>query len=281
MSTNPEHSSPPAVPGAPELRPHVFDGIEEYDQKLPNWWLFTFYFTIAWFAIYWFLYYQLGWFKDDHDRVTADIAQIQATKAKELEAMLSKLDDKVIWEWSRNSAIVAEGKGVYDRICFTCHAPDLSAKLNGAPLPGLPLNDKEWKYSVKPMDMFNMVAKGSPDKNVLAPMPPWEQVLSPAEMAKVVAYVLSHHDEADPGKVVGAAPVPGVAPAPAPAPAPSTPPPAGESPAPAPATAAETPAAPPAPAAEAPAPPAEAPVVQPTAPATEAPAPTAPAEQPK
>jgi cytochrome c oxidase cbb3-type subunit 3 len=244
MSTNPEHSSPPAVPGAPELRSHVFDGIEEYDQKLPNWWLFTFYFTIAWFAIYWFLYYQIGWFENDRDRVTAGIAQIQAIKAKELEAMLSKLDDKVIWEWSRNSAIVAEGKGVYDRICFTCHAADLSAKMNGAPLPGLPLNDKEWKYSIRPMDMFNMVAKGSPDKNVLAPMPPWEQVLSPAEMAKVVAYVLSHHDEADPGKVEGAA-------------------------------------APPAPAAEAPAPPTEAPVVQPTAPATGAPAPTAPAEQPK
>src|SRR5688572_20433084 len=104
-----------AAPGTPEIRPHVFDGIQEYDQRLPNWWLFTFYFTIVWFILYWFLYYQLGWFRTDHESVTGEVARIQAVKAKELESMLSKLDDNVLWEWSRNSKIVAEGKINYDK----------------------------------------------------------------------------------------------------------------------------------------------------------------------
>jgi cytochrome c oxidase cbb3-type subunit III len=35
---------------------HVWDGIEEYDNPMPRWWLWTFYITIAWAIIYMVLY---------------------------------------------------------------------------------------------------------------------------------------------------------------------------------------------------------------------------------
>jgi cytochrome c oxidase cbb3-type subunit III len=185
--------APPANPDGPQLRPHVFDGIQEYDQKLPNWWLMTFYFAIIWFVLYWTLYYQGGFFSSDHDRVTSQLQAIQVNKNKELEKMLSTLDNKVLWTWSKDEGVKSEGQAIYTRICAACHAADLSAKLGGAPLPGLPLNDAEWKYGNQPMDVFRMVSKGSPDKTQAIQMPPWEAVLSPAEIAKVSAFVMSHH----------------------------------------------------------------------------------------
>ena len=177
----------------PVLRTHVFDGIQEFDQRLPNWWLMTFYFAIVWFVLYWTLYYQGGFFSDDHDRVTTELKAIQDVKNKELEKMLTTLDNKVLWTWSQDPVVKNEGQAIYTRICSACHAADLSAKLGGAPLPGLPLNDQEWKYGNQPMDVFRMVSKGSPDKTQAIQMPPWESVLSPSEIAKVSAYVMSHH----------------------------------------------------------------------------------------
>src|SRR6478736_2891765 len=101
-SYEPANPAPKPAGDEPVLRPHVFDGIQEYDQKLPNWWLMTFYLAILWFVLYWTLYYQAGFLSSDHDRVTAQLQAIQQTKNKELEAMLATLDNKVLWNWSRD-----------------------------------------------------------------------------------------------------------------------------------------------------------------------------------
>lgn len=190
-----EPTSPALKPTGdePVLRPHIFDGIQEFDQRLPNWWLMTFYLAIVWFVLYWSLYYQGGFFSDDHQRITRQLEAIKGVKNKELETMLSTLDNKVLWAWSQDPVVKNEGQAIYTRICSACHAPDLSAKLAGVPLPGLPLNDTEWKHGNQPMDVFRMVSKGSPDKTQPIQMPPWEAVLSPIEMAKVSAFVMSHH----------------------------------------------------------------------------------------
>ena len=140
-------SQKPNSPDEPQLRDHVYDGIQEYDQKLPNWWLFTLYITIIWFIGHWVCYYQLGIGTSDTDAMDKVVAEMQAARDKQMES----IDDKQLWEMSRDPAVVAAGKATFmtPGMCVTCHGPDLTGTLAGAKLPGLPLHDQEWKHGGK------------------------------------------------------------------------------------------------------------------------------------
>jgi cytochrome c oxidase cbb3-type subunit 3 len=198
MSTNPSPHS-----GEPELRPHTYDGIQEYDQKLPNWWLFTFYIMIVAFVIYWLGYYQIGVGSTDTLQVDAVVSQIEKAREKELEG----IDDPKLWAMSKDNDIIAAGKATFNTpgMCVTCHGPDLSGTIMGAKLPGLPLHDQEWKHGAKPTEVFKLVRKGAPD--ITKGMPAWEPTLGVKRVAEVTAYVLSFHKEGDPVSLAADSPL--------------------------------------------------------------------------
>lgn len=183
---------PPKDPNEPQLRDHVYDGIQEYDQKLPNWWLFTWYITMVWFVIFWLAYYQFGYGKTDQTQVDDQLAKIEAIRQKELES----IDDAKLWAMSKDPAVVESGKTVFTTTCAACHAPDLTAMLAGAKLPGLPLSDNEWKHGGSPTQILDIVRKGAPD--VTKGMPAWEPQLGLDRVIDAVAYILSYHEEGDP-----------------------------------------------------------------------------------
>ncbi len=172
------------------IREHVFDGIQEYDQKLPNWWLFTLYITMVWFVIAWFVYYQTPMRTlTDEERLDAKIAVIEEKKTAELETMLASLSNESLQEMSTDATHLAAGRAIYETKCAACHAPNLAGVANGPPYIGAPLNDTEWKYGGKPLEIMKLVTEGSPDltKGMIA----WKTQLSAAEIAQVVSYILS------------------------------------------------------------------------------------------
>ncbi|MEN9992210.1 MAG: hypothetical protein RLZZ224_1912 [Verrucomicrobiota bacterium] len=200
-STEPKRGHFAEKKGEVILREHEFDGIQEYDQKLPNWWLFTFYGAIVWFVVYWFLYYQAHHFRSDHDRIVAEMTEIHEKKNQELETTLASLTDDVLAnQWAKDPAIVAAGEATYTANCVACHGADLSAVMVAGemkiPLPGRALNDGVWEYGGKPMDIFKLINQGSPaDANGLngAKMQAWGQMLSPKQVAEVTAYIIAQN----------------------------------------------------------------------------------------
>lgn len=199
MSQEPKRGHFAKEKGEVILREHEFDGIQEYDQKLPNWWLFTFYGAVVWFVVYWVLYYNTEIFKTSQEMVTAEIVSVQKMKDAELEKTLASLDDStLVHQWATDSGRVAAGQETYTANCKACHGDDLSATMAVAgtkvPLPGLPLTDHQWKFGGKPMDLFNLINKGSPPEstgNNGAKMEAWGQKLSPKQVAEVVSYIIS------------------------------------------------------------------------------------------
>lgn len=213
----------------PVLREHTYDGIQEYDQKLPNWWLFTWYITMVWFVIAWVAYYQLSLGESGEAQVDKALANIKAIQLKELE----KLTDDKLWAMSQDEKIVGAGAATFATTCVACHGTDLSATImSAAPdnpnvkvkvkLPGQPLNDTEWKHGGNPLQILNTVRKGAPD--VTKGMPAWEPQLGLNRVVEVVAFVLSKHKKGEPITLTADSPLkPGAAPA-ASAAAASTPP---------------------------------------------------------
>jgi cytochrome c oxidase cbb3-type subunit 3 len=199
MNSEPKRGHFAKEKGEVVLREHEYDGIQEYDQKLPNWWLFTFYGAIVWFVVYWLLYYNSSIFKTDQQNVEARIAAVQQIKQKELEETLASLSDSIlVHTWAADPSIVAAGEGIYQVHCTACHAADLTSVMDVAgtkiPLPGLPLTDGQWKFGGKPMDVFKIIHDGSPpesDGHNGAKMQIWSQMLTSKEIAEVTAYIIS------------------------------------------------------------------------------------------
>ena len=185
-SNQPPHDEP--------VRPHSYDGIQEYDKRLPNWWLLTFYGAIVFAVVYWFYFKQSGVPVADGPRVEAEIAQIEATR---LSSGGAALTDDVLWKMSRNPVVVDAGKATFTANCVVCHLASLKGKAERPDAIGASLIGTKWIYGGKPIDVANTVTKGTQRG-----MQPWGPVLGTKKISEVVAYVLSHHEIGEPIEIV-------------------------------------------------------------------------------
>jgi cytochrome c oxidase cbb3-type subunit 3 len=182
---NPRHSTPPEDP----VRPHVFDGIQEYDKKLPNWWLYTLYITILFWIGYW-AYYE--WFdigQSGEEVVATAMAKIESDRLS-----AAKLDDASLWKMSQNATFVSAGKAIYDANCSACHLPSLRGKSESAVAIGPDLTDTTWVHGGNPVEVYDLIMKGVLTKG----MPTWGPVLGTKKISEVTAYILSKHKEGEP-----------------------------------------------------------------------------------
>jgi len=174
------------------VRPHAYDGIQEFNRRLPNWWLFTLYATIVFWVGYW-SYDE--WFRAGPEgpaRVEQEMTRIEA--ARLASAAAARIDDPSLWAMSRNAIFVEEGREVFNTNCVACHLASLRGKGESPLAIGPDLTDQIWIHGGHPTDVYRTVTQGVLVKG----MPTWGPVLGPKRITEVVAYVMSHHREGEP-----------------------------------------------------------------------------------
>ena len=183
--------------GKGEELDHEFDGIKEYDNPLPAWWVGMFVATVIFGLGYVFYYPALGnsagvgeWSSEKewlyaterhNDRFAALYTQYAAMTPEQLVA-----DRKAM----------QTGRRLYLNYCSTCHG--VAAKGG----PGFPnLTDSEWIWGDGFPAIKHTILNGR-----IAAMPGWEQVLQPEQLTALSQYVKDWSDSgtAPAGNDVGA-----------------------------------------------------------------------------
>jgi cytochrome c oxidase cbb3-type subunit 3 len=169
----------------------VYDGIQEFDQRLPNWWLYTLYATIVFSIGFWFVHMTARVVPADGAQVDTAMARLAAAK---LANSIDVTNDELFWQMSRNPVFTDAGKQTFQSLCVACHLASLRGKSENPGAVGPDLSDTAWIHGGTPKEIYATVSHGVLAKG----MPAWEPVLGQKKSAEVVAYLLSHHQKGEP-----------------------------------------------------------------------------------
>jgi cytochrome c oxidase cbb3-type subunit 3 len=159
---------------------HVYDGIEEQDNHLPNWWLFTLYGACIFALGYWIYFQGYGTGLSPLQAYQREKAVQKRAEAAQLMA-LGDLSDEQLLAMAKNPAIVKQGAEIFATTCFACHLANGGGKI------GPNLTDEFWLHGGKPTEILRTVRVGVPDKGMLA----WGQQMGEEKVRAVTAYVLT------------------------------------------------------------------------------------------
>ena len=203
---NSDQPTPPDPQEAPidveDLRPHTFDGIQEYDKRLPNWWLWTFYGAVIFSIGYWSLVHHWEIFKEPGIAVTEQLKQNQLLAARNS----GTVTDDLMWKMSRKADVVSAGQATFSTTCVACHGDHLQG---GKIAPTL--IKEVWLHGGKPTDIIHTITNGVPPKG----MPTWGPVLGRNNIIEVAAFILSFRQPPLPGQPAQPDKAPAASPAPA------------------------------------------------------------------
>lgn len=192
MAKQPEHQEP-------DTTGHEWDGIQEYNNPLPRWWLWTFYATIVWGIIYTILYPAWPMVNratqgliggNPRVEVAKDIAAFDEANAG-INAKLAAADLTTISsDPELNTYAFNAGGAVFKTWCAQCHGA------GGGGAKGYPnLLDNDWLWGGDVDAITTTVRHGirneTDDEARYSEMPAFGEILEHEQIDAVVQHVLN------------------------------------------------------------------------------------------
>jgi len=129
---------------------HEWDGIQEYDNPLPRWWLYSFYACILWSIVYWvvmpawplvsdFTKGLLGY--SQREVVTTAVAKAESARADEARSLMAASLAEIEADPKLLAFAMASGEAAFGDNCAPCHGSGAQG------FKGYPnLNDDAWLW---------------------------------------------------------------------------------------------------------------------------------------
>ena len=169
--------------GKVETTGHVYDGLEEFNNPMPRWWMWLFYITIVFAIIYLALYPGFGSFAGKLGWRSAGQYQEEVKLAEaEVGPMFEKYKATDLKALAADSKANAMGERLFLTYCAQCHGSDARGN------KGFPnLADRDWLYGGEPETIKLSILNGRHGH-----MPPMGAAVgSEKDIESVAHYVLS------------------------------------------------------------------------------------------
>ena len=151
------------------------DGIEEYDNPLPDWWLGLFIGCIVWAVAY-----------TVHYHLIAHRSQVKALAVEMADAHRRWPEADAPAKVVLSKEAVEKGEAIYQANCTVCHGEQLEGKI------GPSLVDSTWIHGGTPEAIVRVITQGVPAKGMIT----WGPILGPQKIGEVAAYVIHRNHEA-------------------------------------------------------------------------------------
>lgn len=169
--------------GETNLMEHSYDGIQEYNNPMPSWWIKLFYVTIIFAVSYLVLYPGLGNWKGtlgwtSHKQHAEEVAAAEKIYGPLFKKYAAIGIPQLVTE---HPEAIEMGKRIFLNNCAVCHGSDAG----GA--PGFPaLNDNDWLYGGTPDLIVKTITDG---RN--GAMPAWGSTFGEDGVLQLASYVES------------------------------------------------------------------------------------------
>ena len=166
-------------PDQDRLLDHEYDGIREFDNRLPNWWLYTLYGAIIFSIGYWIIFHTLGAVPLPRGRYELEMIAAAEDQLKRMEGQ--EISNETLSLMATVPDRVQKGKQLFEQFCVVCHGNQGEGNV------GPNLTDNYWLHGYQPLDILGTVTNGVPEKGMAA----WGDQLGPVRVQSVVSYVLT------------------------------------------------------------------------------------------